>query len=85
MDVLRNLADWITLANAASGGTLLPVTAGVLALVLIAAISWMWRRSRPVEEMADPEFNPGLDRHQRLLRAVLKGEADLYDVFEEDR
>lgn len=90
MSAFQNLADWIEVVNAASGGTFLPVVAGLLLVILVAAISWMWRRSRPVEEMADPAYNPGLDRHQRILREVFRSEAerypaDLYDVFEEDR
>lgn len=60
MDALRNLTTWIEAVNVASGGTFLPVAAGVLVLLLIAAISWMWRRLRHIPEPPN--------RVERILR-----------------
>ncbi|MFI7114015.1 hypothetical protein ACIBK9_47395 [Nonomuraea sp. NPDC050227] len=87
MDTLEQIAAFL---NTASGGTWLLAGGVITVLLTVAAVAWMFRRSLPVEEMADPAYNPGLDRHQRVLREVFRGEAerypvDLHDVFEEDR
>ncbi|MET8985911.1 hypothetical protein ABZW49_10720 [Nonomuraea wenchangensis] len=83
-----------TFALAGSYADVLVVFAALLAvLAVLAAIAVGVRKRlaarRPLAEMADPAFNPGLDRHETGLGLALGWEAaryDAYDVFpEEDR
>ncbi|RSN12854.1 hypothetical protein DMB42_11800 [Nonomuraea sp. WAC 01424] len=86
-DLIAEPFSWPTAAIAAGGAVATVMCASLLVRTLGDAFSHLFGWHRPaVEEMADPAYNPELDRHQRILRAALKGEAerypaDLHDVF----
>lgn len=68
MSALDDLAAFF---NDASHGSWL-LAAGVIAVLLTgSAVAWVVRRLRSVEEMADPSYNPDLDRHEDDLRRAL--------------
>lgn len=75
-DFFEDLTTTIQILNAVTGGTLLPVVALLLIVLLAAGIAWMVSRRRPLSEVADPAFNSALDRSERDLRNALTDEAD---------
>lgn len=70
MSVFEKLTLLVQVADAATGGTLLPLVAGLLILLMVAAVSWVWRRLRRIP---DPP-----NQVQRLLNedAARHDEAD---------
>lgn len=72
-----------------------PVGVGLLVFALLGPAAVMCQRGRrehrrpSLERLADPTFQPDLDRHERTLRRALTDHADwlfpedLHDVFEE--
>lgn len=75
-DKLELLAEFL---NRSAGHAWLAAGGVVAVLLAASAVAWAWprlRRIRPVAEMADPAYNPALDRHQRILRQALRQEAD---------
>ncbi|MFI7691726.1 hypothetical protein ACIBQ6_21845 [Nonomuraea sp. NPDC049655] len=79
-DLIAEPFSWPTAALAAAGAAGTVVCASLLVRTVGGALSHLfgWHRP-PVEEMADPAYKPELDRHQRILREALKGEADRYE------
>ncbi len=73
MDVLLSLLD-------PSGVPTPTLVAVAPVLVVLAASGVLYALTvaprRPVEEWADPGFNPALDRSEARLRAVLAAEAE---------
>lgn len=75
IESLENFAAIILILNAIAGGWLLPVVA-LLLIVIVSCGLWevtsRLRRTRPrrpsVEELADPAFNPDLDRWEAIWR-----------------
>ncbi|MFI7125933.1 hypothetical protein ACIBQ1_09580 [Nonomuraea sp. NPDC050153] len=74
-----NLSDIAAFLNSAAGWAWLAgggVVAVLLAAAAVAGMRRRVRRLRSVAEMADPAYNPALDRHQRILREALREEVD---------
>ena len=71
-----SLSEIAALFDEASHGSWVAPAALILVILIVAVLAWVFRRLRSVAEMADPAYNPDLDRHQRLLREALRGEAD---------
>lgn len=83
IDTFEDLATFILIANAICGGWLLPVVA-LLLIVIVSCGLWevtsrlrRARRRPSVEELADPAYNPDVDRTERAVRDALSAEADL--------
>lgn len=84
IDTFEDLTTVILVLNALTGGWLLPVVALLLIVIVTCGVwelSSRSRRARPsrrprrprrpsVEEMADPEHNPDLDRWEATWRAA---------------
>ncbi|MEV6035980.1 hypothetical protein AB0L65_32825 [Nonomuraea sp. NPDC052116] len=71
-----SLSDIAAFVDETSHGSWVAPVAIILVVLIVAVLAWVFRRLRSVEEMADPAYNPDLDRHQRILREALGEEAD---------